>query len=196
MIKRLIDIIFSLLGLIILLPLFLIIAVLIKIDSRGPVFFKYERIGKDGKPFHPFKFRTMEKGAIEKGLKYNVSKDDQRITRLGKFLRKSAIDELPQLINVLKGEMSLVGPRPTFEYQVKKYDDFQKQRLLMKPGITGLAQVKGRNSIPWEKRIEYDVWYIKNWSLWLDFKILFKTIVVILFKKGVYGKKGVNDPFN
>ncbi len=195
MIKRLLDIIFSFLALIILFPLFLIIAFLIKITSKGSVFFKHERIGKNGKPFFPFKFRTMKHGAIKEGLGYNITKNDERITKLGKFLRKWGIDELPQLINVLKGEMSLVGPRPTFRYQVERYNEFQKKRLNVKPGITGWAQVHGRNLLSWEERIKYDVWYTENQSLWLDIKILFKTISMILSKKGVYGKKGINDPF-
>jgi len=194
-IKRLFDIIFSFFSLIILSPLFLIIAFLIKINSNGQVFFKHERIGKNGRPFYPFKFRTMKEGAIKEGLGYNVVEDDERITRIGKFLRKWGIDELPQLINVLMGEMSFVGPRPTFRYQVEKYDDSQRKRLLVKPGVTGWAFVHGRNLLSWEERIKYDVWYVENWSLWLDFKILLKTIKIVLLRKGIYGKGGINDPF-
>lgn len=194
-IKRIFDFFVSLIALILLFPLFLIISILIKLDTKGPVFFIHERIGQNGKPFFPIKFRTMKEGAIKEGLGYNVAENDPRITRVGKFLRKYGLDELPQLINVLKGEMSLVGPRPTFRYQVEKYDDFQKQRLLVKPGITGWAQIHGRNILSWEERIKYDVWYVKNWSLWLDFKILIKTIPLLFSKKGVYGKGGFNDPF-
>ena len=194
--KRQIDFWVAIVSLIILLPWFLIIAILIKIDSSGSVFFRFDRIGKDGKGFKPFKFRTMAKGAITRGLKYTVAKDDTRITRIGKFLRKWGIDELPQLINVLIGEMSLVGPRPTFSYQVEKYNDFQKKRLLVKPGITSWAMVHGRNLLSWDERIKYDVWYAENWSVLLDIKILFKTIYLIFIKQeGVYGKDGVNDPF-
>ena len=171
--KRVFDLFIALPALILLLPFFLIIAILIKMDSNGHVFLNQERIGKDGKPFYPFKFRTMVEGAIGKGLGYTVAKDDERITKIGKFLRKWGIDEFPQLINILKGEMSLVGPRPTFRYQVEKYNDFQKKRLLVKPGLTGWAIVHGRNSLTWDERINYDVWYVKNWSLWLDIKILF-----------------------
>lgn len=195
-IKRLFDVIFSLFGLIILLPAFLIIAFLIKITSKGPVFFKHERIGKGGKPLFPFKFRTMKRGAIKEGLGYTVAESDERITKIGSFLRKWGLDELPQLINVLRGEMSLVGPRPTFSYQVEKYSDFQKKRLLVKPGITGWALIHGRNLLSWEERIKYDVWYVENWSLWLDFKILLKTVIIVLLRKGVYGKQGINDPFD
>lgn len=193
--KRLIDILIALIGLTILSPLFLIIALLIKIDSPGTAFFRYERIGKDGKPFKAFKFRTMKKGAIKEGLGYNVAKDDFRITSFGKFLRRFGLDELPQLINVLKGEMSLVGPRPTFRYQIEKYSDFQRKRLLIRPGITSWALIHGRNLLSWNERIKYDVWYVENWSIWLDFKILFTTPFIILSGRGVYGEKGINDPF-
>lgn len=195
-VKRLIDIIGSGLGLAVLIPLFVVVAVLIKLTSHGPVFFKYERIGKDGKPFLPYKFRTMKVGAIKEGLGVNISKDDYRITRVGNFLRNWGIDELPQLINVLKGEMSLVGPRPTLRYQVEHYNDFQKKRLLVKPGLTGWALIHGRNSLSWEKRIKYDVWYAEHWSIWLDFSIMLKTLYYIFIKQeGVYGKEGTNDPF-
>jgi lipopolysaccharide/colanic/teichoic acid biosynthesis glycosyltransferase len=194
-IKRIIDFLVALVSLIILSLLFLIVTILIKLDSRGSIFFKHERVGRDGKLFYPFKFRTMREGAIKDGLGYNVAEDDERITKIGKFLRKWGVDELPQLINVLKGEMSLVGPRPTFSYQVEKYNDFQRKRLLVKPGITGWALVHGRNLLSWEERIKYDVWYVENWSLLLDLKILFKTIKIVLLGKGIYGKGGINDPF-
>lgn len=193
--KRLFDFFGSLFALFILSPLFLAVSVLIKLDSRGAVFFRHKRIGKDGKSFAPFKFRTMKNKAIRRGLGYNIAKDDERITKIGKFLRRWGIDELPQLINILIGEMSLVGPRPTFEYQVEKYNDFQKKRLLVKPGLTGWALIHGRNLLSWEQRIKYDVWYANNWSLWLDFKILLRTIKVVLSGKGLYGKEGINDPF-
>ena len=195
-VKRLFDFVCALAGLILLSPIFLIVVIIVKLDSKGPAFFKQERIGKDGKPFYPFKFRTMVEGAVNKGLGYTVSEKDERITKAGGFLRKWGIDELPQLINVLKGEMSLVGPRPTLRYQTEKYNDFEKRRLLVKPGLAGWAIVHGRNSLTWEERIKYDVWYVDNWSIWLDFKIIFKTIYIIFIKQeGVYGKNGVNDPF-
>ena len=193
--KRIFDFFVSTISLILLLPLFFVITVLIKIDSRGSIFFRFERVGRNGKSFKPFKFRTMGKKAIETGLGYTVSKDDSRITKMGKFLRRSGLDELPQLINVIKGEMSLVGPRPTFSYQVEKYSDFQRKRLLARPGITNLVVIKGRNLLSWEERIKYDVWYIEHWSFWLDIKILLITPFVVLSGKGVYGEKGVNDPF-
>ncbi|TSC95213.1 MAG: UDP-phosphate galactose phosphotransferase [Parcubacteria group bacterium Licking1014_1] len=194
--KRVFDFLTAFLGLILLSPLFIIIAILIKADSDGNVFLKQERIGKNGLLFLPFKFRTMVEGAINKGLRYTVSENDERITKIGKFLRKWGIDELPQLINILRGEMSLVGPRPTFRYQVEKYNNFEKKRLLVKPGLTGWAIIHGRNSLTWEDRIKYDVWYVENWSLRLDAKIIFKTFYLIFIKQeGVYGKGGINDSF-
>lgn len=194
--KRFFDIAVSILALIILLPVFAIIAILIKLDSKGPIFFIYERIGKDGKPFYPIKFRTMVEDAIGKGLKHTVSRDDERITRLGRFLRVVGIDEFPQLINVLKGEMSIVGPRPTMRYQVEAYNDFQKKRLSVKPGLAGWAMIHGRNSLSWEERIKYDVWYVENQSFILDIIILIKTIYLVFIKReGVYGKNGINDSF-
>ncbi len=194
-IKRIIDILGATIGLIALSPLFLIVAILIKLDSGGSVFFRYERAGKDGKLFKPFKFRTMKKGALKEGLGYSVAEEDERITKIGKFLRRWGIDELPQLIDVIIGKMSLVGPRPTFKYQVEKYNDFQRKRLLVKPGLTGWALIHGRNLLSWKERIEYDVWYVENWSIWLDFKILFKTAKIILLGKGLYGEGGINDLF-
>ena len=194
--KRVFDILVSALGLIILSPFFLVISILIKIDSPGKVFFIQERVGKNGKLFFVFKFRTMIDGAINKGLGITVAKNDERITKLGKFLRKYGIDEFLQLINIFLGEMSLVGPRPTLLYQVKQYNFFQKKRLLVKPGLAGWAMIHGRNFLSWEERIKYDVWYVKNWSLWLDAKIIFKTFYLIFIKQeGVYGKDGINDAF-
>lgn len=194
--KRVFDVVISIMGLIVLSPLFLAVAVLIKIDSTGKVFFRQERIGKNGKPFYPFKFRTMIEGAENKGLGITTAKNDERITKIGKFLRKWAIDEFPQLINVLKGDMSLVGPRPTLKYQVEKYNNFQKKRLLVKPGLAGWALIHGRNLLSWEERIKYDVLYVENWSLRLDIKIIFLTFYLIFIKQeGVYAKNGANDSF-
>jgi len=194
--KRIFDIFISIVALVILSPLFLAVAILVKIDSAGDVFFLQERIGKNGKPFYPFKFRTMKKGAVNEGLGFTVSENDDRITKVGRFLRKYGIDEFPQLINVLKGEMSLVGPRPTLRYQVEKYNEFQKKRLRVKPGLAGWALIHGRNYLNWDERIKYDVWYVEHWSLWLDLKIILKTFYLIFIKQeGVYGKNGINDPF-
>lgn len=191
MIKRLIDFWGSLFGLILISPLFLVVAVAIKLDSPGPVFFRQERAGKDGRVFKIFKFRTMVVNAEKMGAGVFVEKEDSRITRVGKLLRDTSLDELPQLINVLRGEMSLVGPRPTLPYQVERYDERQKRRLLLRPGITGWAQVRGRNSLTWPEKIELDIWYVENWSLWLDLKILCKTIYAIFNKQNLYsGLKG------
>jgi lipopolysaccharide/colanic/teichoic acid biosynthesis glycosyltransferase len=174
-----------------LLPFFLVAAVLIKIDSKGPVFFMQERVGKNGKIFKTFKFRTMIAGADEKTKGVYIDKENPYVTRIGKFLRRSGIDELPQVINVFKGDMSFVGPRPTLEYQIKKYNDFQKKRLLMKPGITGWALVNGRNELTWPERIKLDVWYVEHWSFWLDMKILFKTVWVVGRGEGLIASEEV-----
>ena len=196
LLKRGMDLVFSLIGLVVLAIPFAIIALAIKLDSKGPVFFRQERVGKDGRVFKPWKLRTMVVGAVDQGLGYNVAKDDTRITRFGQLLRNWGLDELPQLINVFTGEMSIVGPRPTLQYQVERYDDFQRQRLSVKPGITGWALIHGRNLLTWEERIKYDVWYADHWSIPLDLWIMLKTIWVVLIKReGVYGEKGVNDPF-
>ena len=189
-IKRLIDFFGSLIVLIIISPILIIIAVLIKLTSKGPIFFKQERLGKDGKVFIILKFRTMVDNAekIGDGLKVK-SENDYRITRIGKFLRATSLDELPQLFNVLKGEMSLVGPRPPVPYHPYKYEDYdsiQKKRFNMKPGITGLTQVTVRNSVPWDDRIPIDVEYVDKFNVWLDIKIIFKTLQKIFKKESIY----------
>ena len=184
--KEIFDKIISFVALLVLLPIFLIAAILIKIDSKGPVFFLQERVGKDGKIFKVFKFRTMIVEAPEKTKGKYIEKSNPYVTRVGKFLRRSGIDELPQLINVLKGEMSLVGPRPTLPYQVAKYNDYQRKRLLMKPGITSWALIHGRNKLTWPEKIKLDVWYAEHWNFWLDIKILFKTVWVVASGEGLY----------
>ena len=192
--KRTFDILVSGIALVMLLPIFAIIGILIKLDSKGPVFFVQERAGKDGKIFKAYKFRTMIDKAVAIGGE-KISQDDSRITRVGKYLRWG-IDELPQLINVFKGEMSLVGPRPTLIEQVSRYSKEHRRRLEMKPGLTGWALVNGRNVLSWPEKIELDIWYINHWSLWLDFKILIKTIWVVIFtREGVYGEDGVNTGY-
>jgi len=186
-VKRVLDVVLSLGGLLLLAVPFAFIALAIKLDSRGPVFFRQERVGKDGRVFRIWKFRTMVVGAVHMGHGYSVIQDDPRITRVGRVLRDCGLDELPQLINVLKGEMSLVGPRPTLSYQIEKYTGFQRQRLQMKPGITGWALIHGRKRLSWKERIEYDVWYINNWTVPLDIKILIKTFkVVLVTREGLY----------
>ena len=181
--------------------LFAVIAIFIKLDSRGPVIFKQKRIGKDGKPIYIYKFRTMYVNAeekLKKLLKDNPDlrseweqsrklKNDPRVTRVGKILRKTSLDELPQIINILKGEMSFVGPRPVLQEELDKYyKEFARFYYIVKPGITGLWQVSGRNDIDYERRVKLDVFYITNWTLWLDIIILIKTFKVVLKKEGAY----------
>ena len=184
--KRIIDVMVSGIGLIILFPIFVIIGILIKLDSKGPVFFIQERVGKDGKIFKAYKLRTMIQRADKVLGNIAINEENPYITKFGKILRRTGFDELPQLINVFKGDMSLVGPRPTILYQVKEYNDFQKKRLLVKPGITGWALINGRNKLSWPERIKLDIWYIDHWSFWLDIKILLKTIFVIIVGEGLY----------
>jgi lipopolysaccharide/colanic/teichoic acid biosynthesis glycosyltransferase len=191
--KEIFDKIVSFVALIVLLPIFLVVALLIKIDSKGLVFFLQERVGKDGRIFKTFKFRTMIFGSDKITKATIFDQNCSYITKIGRLLRRLGIDELPQLINVLKGEMSLVGPRPTLPYQVKKYNDFQRKRLLMKPGITSWALIHGRNKLTWSERIKYDVWYVENWSFWLDVKILFKTVWVVAKGEGLYAEEGRKD---
>ena len=185
-VKRMFDFIASLLGLIILSPLFLIITILIKIDSPGPVFFKQVRGGKDNKYFKIYKFRTMCNNAEKMGLGYKTNSNDSRITKVGNILRKTSLDELPQLINIVKGEMSIVGPRPALTVQTDNYDPYERKRLNVRPGVTGYAQVNGRNSLSWDEKIELDRYYVDKFSLLLDIKILFKTIGVVLNPSQIY----------
>lgn len=185
-IKRGIDIILSSGLSVLFTPVMLIIALLIKLDSDGPVFYMQERVGKNKKLFNLYKFRTMKTGAEKEGLGFDVVKDDSRITFAGKFLRRWSLDEIPQLINVLKGDMSIVGPRPTLKYQVDNYTAQEAKRLEVKPGMTGLAQVKGRNSLSWPEKIKYDIEYIDNYSFGLDFKIMLATFGLLVKSEGVY----------
>jgi len=196
-IKRIIDFAITLIAVVILAPVFLLIALLIKLDSNGPVLFVQKRLGKNSKPFKFLKFRTMIKNAQNMGLGLAVSKNDFRITKIGRFLREWTLDELPQLFNVLKGDMSLVGPRPLPQYQNQSAfsKELWQKRLLIKPGLICLVDIKGRGLVEsWEKRLEYDIWYVDNWSLWLDFKILFLGFFAVLSRRGVYGEGGVNKP--
>lgn len=184
--KRIFDILASGIALIVLLPIFAVIGIFIKLDSKGPVFFVQERAGKDGKIFKAYKLRTMVERADRLTGNNPIEEKNPYITRIGKVLRRIGIDELPQLINVFKGDMSLVGPRPTILYQVKEYNDFQRKRLSVKPGITGWALINGRNKLSWPEKIKLDIWYIEHWSFWLDIKILLKTISVIIVGEGLY----------
>ncbi|WP_461614627.1 sugar transferase [Clostridium sp. Marseille-QA1073] len=195
-IKRLMDIIFSLIGIIILSPIFLILTIWIKLDSKGPAVFKQVRVGKNGRNFTIYKFRTMVVSAeTKKELEIDPSnmdnfvfqsRSDNRVTKAGAFLRKTSLDEIPQLFNVLFGHMSLIGPRPEIPDVVKYYPENYYQRLLVLPGITGLAQVNGRGEIELGKTIYYDLTYIKNFSLWLDIKILFQTVVKVFKSEGAF----------
>ena len=194
--QRFFDIVFSLIGLIITSPVFLIMAIIIAIDSPGGVFYKGERIGKNGKPFKMYKFRSMiaNAPAMRAELeKYNEldgpafkMKDDPRITKIGAFIRKTSIDELPQLVNVLKGEMSLVGPRPLPTYETEGCNEYQLQRLLVKPGLTCYWQISGRNDISFDEWIEMDLRYVQEASIWTDIKILFMTVGAVLSGRGAY----------
>ncbi|MDD2496746.1 MAG: sugar transferase [Desulfitobacteriaceae bacterium] len=197
-VKRLMDIIFSVVLIILLSPVGVFLAVLIKITSPGEVLFKQLRLGQSGKIFNMYKFRTMIQGAQNMGSGMYLEENDSRITPLGKWLRKTSLDELPQLFNVLKGEMSLVGPRPAPLHHLAVYNEVQKKRLLMKPGITGWAQVKGRNEVLWPERIKYDLWYLKNYSFFLDLKIIWATVTMVFFQKGIQGnpERRKTDPFN
>lgn len=177
--KRTIDFIIAGVALIVLSPFLLITAILIKLDSKGPVIFKQERIGKNGVPFKIWKFRSMCVGAEKQGTGVYSYKGDARITKVGKIIRATSIDELPQLVNILKGDMALIGPRPALTYHpwpYEQYTEHQKHMFDVLPGVTGWAQVNGRKEVPWPERIELNVWYAKNMSLWLDLKIFFMTI--------------------
>ena len=185
-IKRAIDLAVAIPVAVVLSPLMLGLALWVRRDSPGPAIFRQERIGFDGRPFRLWKFRTMVVGAEGMGSGLRVEAGDSRITRAGRFLRATSLDELPQLANVILGDMSLVGPRPTVAWQVERYDERQRLRLQARPGVTGLAQVSGRNSIPWSRRIELDVEYVERWSLRGDLAIIARTAGVVLGAKGTY----------
>jgi len=195
-IKRTIDIIFSGLGIIILSPLFFVVAIAIKVSAPGPVFFLQKRVGLNGRTFTMYKFRTMFKGAHQRRLEFsdlNIMagpvfkiKNDPRVTPVGRFLRKFSIDELPQLLNVFIGHMSLVGPRPPLHMEVRQYQPWQRRRLSMRPGLTCIWQISGRNRVNFDEWMKLDLEYIDEWSLWLDFKILMKTVPVVVFGIGAY----------
>ena len=191
MLKRVFDLVLSLLGLVVLAPLFASIALCIFLDSPGDIFFRLRVAGRNRKPFDQWKFRTMIQNAREVAHRFETSATDPRITRMGRFLRRWSLDELPQLWNILRGEMSLIGPRPAFLEVTQRYSPEQARRLQMRPGLTGLAQLQGRNLLPWEQRIVLDIIYIDRYSLWLDARILWRTIPLLLRGTGVYGEAGV-----
>ena len=182
--KRSFDIVVSSLAIVFftVFPVFLVVPFLLKLTSKGPVFFKQVRIGKNGEPFVMYKFRSMITEQYDKDG--NEIMSENRITKTGRFLRKTSLDELPQLFNVLNGTMSIVGPRPMLDYQAPRCIGEEKLRFTMRPGLTGLAQVKGRNNIRWEERIQYDIEYVKTFSFWLDITILFRTVFLLLKKRG------------
>ena len=190
--KRLFDIIASASGLIILSPVFLILAYLIRKNLGAPVFFIQERPGKDGKPFKMIKFRSMRDAVDKDG---NPLPDSERLTPFCKKLRAASLDELPELWNVLKGDMSLVGPRPLLMSYLPLYNDFQFRRHEMRPGVTGWAQVNGRNAISWDEKFAYDIWYIDHFSLWFDMKILFLTIKKVFIKEGISAEGEATMPY-
>ena len=188
--KRAFDIAAAAIGLVVLSPLFVCIAVAIVLDSPGSLIFRLRVAGRHGQAFDLWKFRTMVEGARQKVHPFETFLGDPRITRVGRFLRRWSLDELPQLWNVLLGEMSLVGPRPVFVEVANRYSEHEQRRLEMRPGITGLAQVNGRNLISWSDRIALDVAYIDHYSFWLDLKILLATIPVVITGEGIYGPDG------
>ncbi len=173
--RRVVDVVVAGAGLVAAGPVLALSALAVKLEDRGPVLFKQTRVGRDGVDFELLKLRTMVVGAESQGAGYAVDRGDTRITTVGRVLRRTSIDELPQLWNVVRGEMSLIGPRPTLRYQVDRYDAHQRHRLDIRPGITGWAQVNGRATLPWAERIELDVWYVEHRSLAVDLKILLKT---------------------
>jgi lipopolysaccharide/colanic/teichoic acid biosynthesis glycosyltransferase len=183
--KRTFDVIVSAVTLVIMSPLLLLLAVVVGVSSGFPVFFLQERVGFRGRLFRIIKFRTMTRNAEQQTKGQWITASNPYVTPVGRFLRRTSLDEVPELVNVLKGDMSLVGPRPTVPEHVTRYDEFQRRRLEVRPGITGWAQVNGRNSISWTERIKLDVWYIDHWTPWLDIRILLMTIVQVLTQRGV-----------
>jgi undecaprenyl phosphate N,N'-diacetylbacillosamine 1-phosphate transferase len=188
-VKRALDIVASAMALLVLWPLLVLIAILIKLESPGPVFFLQPRAGYRGERFRMRKFRTMVQNAEASGSGYYVGRDDARVTRVGKMLRRFSLDELPQLLQIFTGKMSVVGPRPGLPYHVEHYNPDQMRRLDVRPGLTGWSQVNGRNQISWPERIEKDVWYVDHFSLWLDAKIILRTFGVLLSGEGLYGAR-------
>ena len=180
MLKRTFDFILSFIGIILLMPVIFIIAVLILVISGSPVIFKHKRLGKNAEEFNIYKFRTMTAGRSQ-----SSEHDEKRITSMGKFLRKTSLDELPTLLNVLKGDMSFVGPRPLLIKYKDRFNPIQNRRHEVRPGITGLAQIKGRNILSWEKKFEYDIYYVDNRNFFLDLKVLFITLLQVLRGKGI-----------
>jgi len=185
------DVLIAILGLVIASPLLAVSAIAIKLDSRGRVIYRQPRVGRGGEVFELFKLRTMHRGSDPSGVGTLVVEDDPRVTRVGRIIRRFALDELPNLVNVLRGEMAIVGPRATLPAQVELYTERQRRRLELRPGVTGWAQINGRAGIPWEERIELDVWYVEHRSVSLDLRIIARSPLVVL--RGVGGTAG--DPY-
>jgi lipopolysaccharide/colanic/teichoic acid biosynthesis glycosyltransferase len=188
-VNRVLDATIAALGLAVSSPLLAAAALAIRLEDGGPVLYRQTRVGRDGEDFELLKLRTMVVGAETQGAGLAVNKGDARITRVGRFLRRTSLDELPQLWNVVRGEMSVIGPRPTLRYQVERYDERQRRRLDVRPGITGWAQIHGRASLPWAERIELDVWYVEHRSPLVDLKILLRTPLA-LFSGTYKGETG------
>jgi lipopolysaccharide/colanic/teichoic acid biosynthesis glycosyltransferase len=186
MIRRSVDIVVSSLALVLSSPVLALAMLAVRLESHGPALYSQRRAGRGGRPFEVLKLRTMVDGAEHIGAGLAVNADDPRVTRVGAFLRRTSLDELPNLVNVLRGEMSLIGPRPTLPVQVAQYTERQRGRLAIKPGITGWAQVNGRASLPWTERIELDLYYIEHHSLGLDLRILGRTLAMVLGGSGLY----------
>jgi lipopolysaccharide/colanic/teichoic acid biosynthesis glycosyltransferase len=186
--SRILDVVLAALLLLIAAPLLALAALAIRLESRGPVFYRHLRVGRDGEPFELWKLRTMIPGAESMGAGLYVLDGDPRITRVGRMLRRFSLDELPNLVNVLRGDMAIVGPRPTVQEQVDRYTDRQRRRLEVKPGITGWAQINGRTSLPWPDRIELDVWYVEHRSMRLDLRILARTARMLATGHGLYSE--------
>lgn len=186
-VKRALDLAVAVPAMVVLAPVIGLLALAVRIETPGPVFFHQERIGRGGLPFSILKLRTLRHEAAGEPADYLIAVGDARITRVGAFLRRWSLDELPQLWNIIRGEMSLVGPRPTLRYQVEQYSAFQRRRLEVKPGVTGWAQVSGRNRLSWPERIQLDVWYVDHRSFWLDLRILVKTFRILFQPGPVYG---------
>jgi lipopolysaccharide/colanic/teichoic acid biosynthesis glycosyltransferase len=193
-VKRALDLMLASLGLLVGGPVMLVAMAAIRIETRGRPIYRQRRVGRDGAPFDVYKLRTMVHGAEHMGAGMAVNEGDPRITRVGALLRRASLDELPNLLNVLRGEMSIVGPRPTIPVQVEQYTERQRERLRVKPGITGWAQVNGRASLPWSERIELDLWYVEHQSLLLDLRILARTAGILLRGQGLY--KGETGGWN
>jgi lipopolysaccharide/colanic/teichoic acid biosynthesis glycosyltransferase len=187
-VSRALDVLLATLLLVVAAPLLALAALAIRLESRGPVFYRQRRVGRHGRPFELWKLRTMVPGAESMGAGVYVLEGDPRITRVGRLLRRFSFDELPNLVNVLRGEMAMVGPRPTVQEQVDRYTERQLRRLEVKPGITGWAQINGRTSLPWPERIELDVWYVEQRSLRLDLRILARTARMLASGRGLYSE--------